>query len=47
MMTKAKEQLLAYAEKRAQAEKDKWNSGLKNLWYDWADLCDWLKENLK
>lgn len=45
-MKSAKEKLLEYAEKQAYKEKDKWNCGMKNQWYEWADLCDILKEKL-
>ena len=46
-MKTPREMILEYAEKQFQKEKDKWNSGMKNNYFAWEDMCDWLKENLK
>ena len=37
-MKTPKEQVIEYVEKRYQKEKDKWESGLKNQYFEWEDV---------
>lgn len=37
-MKTPKEQVIEYVEKRYQKEKDKWDSGLRNQYFEWEDL---------
>ena len=37
-MKTPKEQVLEYVEKRYQKEKDKWESGLRNQYFEWEDV---------
>lgn len=36
-MKTPKEQIIEYVEKRYQKEKDKWESGLRNQYFEWED----------
>ena len=33
-----KEQVIEYVEKRYQKEKEKWNDGLRNQYFEWEDV---------
>ena len=37
-MKTPKEQVIEYVEKRYQKEKDKWESGLRNQYFEWEDV---------
>lgn len=37
-MKTPKEQIIEYVEKRYQKEKDKWESGLRNQYFEWEDI---------
>ena len=39
-MKTPKEQIIEYVEKRYQKEKDKWESGLRNQYFEWEDVRD-------
>ena len=39
-MKTAKEQIIEYVEKRYQKEKDKWDSGLRNQYFEWEEVRD-------
>ena len=39
-MKAPKEQVIEYVEKRYQKEKDKWESGLRNQYFEWEDVRD-------
>ena len=37
-MKTPKEQVIEYVEKRYQKEKEKWNDGLRNQYFEWEDV---------
>ena len=37
-MKTPKEQVIEYIEKRCQKEKDKWDSGLRNQYFEWEEV---------
>ena len=37
-MKTPKEQIIEYVEKRYQKEKDKWESGLRNQYFEWEEV---------
>ena len=37
-MKTPKEQIIEYVEKRYQKEKEKWNDGLRNQYFEWEDV---------
>ena len=37
-MKSPKEQIIEYVEKRYQKEKDKWESGLRNQYFEWEEV---------
>ena len=39
-MKTPKEQVIDYVEKRYQKEKDKWESGLRNQYFEWEEVRD-------
>lgn len=39
-MKAPKEQIIEYVEKRYQKEKDKWESGLRNQYFEWEEVRD-------
>ena len=39
-MKTPKEQIIEYIEKRYQKEKDKWESGLRNQYFEWEEVRD-------
>ena len=39
-MKTPKEQIIEYVEKRYQKEKDKWESGLRNQYFEWEEVRD-------
>ena len=39
-MKTPKEQTIEYVEKRYQKEKDKWESGLRNQYFEWEEVRD-------
>ena len=39
-MKTPKEQIIEYVEKRCQKEKDKWDSGLRNQYFEWEEVRD-------
>ena len=41
-MKTPKEQISEYVEKRYQKEKDKWESGLRNQYFEWEDVKNQL-----
>ena len=41
-MKTPKEQIIEYVEKRYQKEKDKWESGLRNQYFEWEDVRNQL-----
>ena len=41
-MKSPKEQIIEYVEKRYQKEKEKWNDGLRNQYFEWEDVRDQL-----
>lgn len=41
-MKTPKEQVIEYVEKRYQKEKDKWDSGLRNQYFEWEDVRNQL-----
>ena len=41
-MKTPKEQVIEYVEKRYQKEKDKWESGLRNQYFEWEDVRNQL-----
>ena len=41
-MKTPKEQIIEYVEKRYQKEKDKWESGLRNQYFEWEEVRDQL-----
>ena len=41
-MKTPKEQVIEYVEKRYQKEKDKWESGLRNQYFEWEEVRNQL-----
>ena len=41
-MKTPKEQVIEYVEKRYQKEKEKWNDGLRNQYFEWEDVRNQL-----
>lgn len=41
-MKTPKEQIIEYVEKKYQKEKDKWESGLRNQYFEWEEVRDQL-----
>ena len=41
-MKAPKEQIIEYVEKRYQKEKDKWESGLRNQYFEWEEVRNQL-----
>ena len=41
-MKTPKEQIIDYVEKRYQKEKDKWESGLRNQYFEWEEVRNQL-----
>ena len=41
-MKAPKEQVIEYVEKRYQKEKEKWNDGLRNQYFEWEDVRNQL-----
>ena len=41
-MKSPKEQVIEYVEKRYQKEKEKWNDGLRNQYFEWEDVRNQL-----
>ena len=39
-MKTPKEQVIEYIEKRYQKEKEKWNDGLRNQYFEWEEVRD-------
>ena len=39
-MKTPKEQVIEYVEKRYQKEKDKWESGLRNQYFEWEEATN-------
>ena len=39
-MKTPKEQIIEYVEKRYQKEKDKWESGMRNQYFEWEEVRD-------
>lgn len=44
-MKTPKEQIIEYVEKRYQKEKDKWESGLRNQYFEWEDIKNQIFQN--
>ena len=44
-MKAPKEQVIEYVEKRYQKEKDKWESGLRNQYFEWEDIKNQIFQN--
>lgn len=47
MKKTAKELVLEYVRKQYEKEKDKWNCGMKNSYFEWEDLLHNLEDILK
>ena len=46
-MKTPKEKLIEWLERKVEAEKDKWDSGMKNEYFAWCDLRDKVEDFLK
>ena len=44
-MKTPKEQVIEYVEKRYQKEKEKWNDGLRNQYFEWEDIKNQIFQN--
>lgn len=46
-MKTPKDKLIEWLEKQVEKEKDKWDSGMKNNYFQWCDLRDKVEDFLE